>query len=294
MESARLRGTAWTRRAAVALLVIVGCFTAWAHDGAGAASNKPSLNIVSPAASAKITTDAIDVKIKVSNFKIDCQKAGRPDEKGIGHVHVMLDTGTMATLTNFYCGESFSIPGDGVTPGTHTLIIDLASNTHMDMMDTAQMVKFDYEPAHAKALPAANDQGEPGLTLVSPSDGATVPAKFKVEVKPVNFTPEANLEGKANVPGYGHYHVFVDTPMMGKDMGMMGTPESGMMSSPMAGESSMMSMAGMVLMPGANTFEIDLTAWGPGKHTIWIEPVQDDHTMFEKFGHVEFTVTVKP
>jgi hypothetical protein len=67
-------------------------------------------------------------------------------------------------------------------------------------------------------------------------------------------------------------------------MSMEGTPE---------GEMHMMAMAGMVLMPGSNTFELDLTAWGPGKHTIWIEPVQNDHTQFQTFGHVEFTVTVK-
>ncbi|MEZ4626372.1 MAG: hypothetical protein R2843_16605 [Thermomicrobiales bacterium] len=55
---------------------------------------------------------------------------------------------------------------------------------------------------------------------------------------------------------------------------------------------AMMSMAGMVLMPGTNSFDLDLTAWGPGNHTIWIEPVQNDHTMFAEFGHVEFTVNV--
>jgi hypothetical protein len=129
------------------------------------------------------------------------------------------------------------------------------------------------------------------VELVSPKDGATVAAKFTVEVKPVNFEPAADLEGKANVPGYGHYHAFVDTKMamMG---GMEASPETGMMASPAAGM-AMMSMAGMVLMPGTNKFDLDLTAWGPGKHTILIEPVQDDHTNFEKFGHVEFTVTVK-
>jgi hypothetical protein len=239
----------------------------------------------------------------VKTTPVDCTQAGCPDKAGVGHIHAMLDTGTMATLTNFYCGEAFSIPGDGLMPGKHTLIVALACNTHLDLMETTQMMAFDYQPTNPKPLPAANDQGELGLMLVSPSDGSTVSSKFTVTVKAVNFTPSANLEGKPNVPGYGHYHVFVDTDM---SMGMMstegspmaeehmGTPMAAMESSPegdMAGM-HMMAMAGMVLMPGSNTFDLDLSAWGPGKHTIWIEPVQNDHTQFESFGHVEFTVTV--
>lgn len=265
------------------------------------AQSAPGIEILSPAPGATVTTDDIAVQVRVSNFTIDCTQAGRPDADGVGHIHVMLDGMTMATLTNFYCQEQFTIPGDGITPGKHTLIVDLATNTHLDMMDTAKMVEFDFQPANPKPLPAANDQGEPGVELVSPADGTEVPAKFTVEVKPINFTPSEALEGKQNVPGYGHYHVFVDTDMsmgmmgmsatpaepMGTPMGMEGTAETEM------GGMHMMAMAGMVLMPGSNTFELDLTAWGPGKHTIWIEPVQNDHTQFETFGHVEFTVTVK-
>jgi len=55
----------------------------------------------------------------------------------------------------------------------------------------------------------------------------------------------------------------------------------------------MMAMGGMILMPGTNTFEVDLTEWGPGEHTIFIEPVQNDHTHFAEFEHAEFTVTVE-
>jgi hypothetical protein len=72
--------------------------------------------------------------------------------------------------------------------------------------------------------------------------------------------------------------------------GHMGTPEAeGEM-----GEMHMMAMGGMILMPGTNSFEVDLTEWGPGEHTIFIEPVQNDHTNFAEFEHVEFTVNVEP
>ncbi len=59
-------------------------------------------------------------------------------------------------------------------------------------------------------------------------------------------------------------------------------------------EMHMMAMGGMILMPGTNSFEGDLTEWGPGEHTIFIEPVQNDPTNFAEFEHVEFTVTVEP
>lgn len=286
-------------RGAIGTLLVAGSLIGPALGDVSAQDTAPSLEILSPAAGARVTTDGVEVKLKISNFTIDCTRVGRPDVDGVGHIHVMLDGMTMATLTNFYCSDTFTIPGDGLTAGPHKLIVDLSSNTHMDMMETAQEIDFDYQPANLIPLPAANDLGEPGVELVSPLDGATLPAKFTVEVKAVNFAPSEVFEGKGNVPGYGHYHVFVDTPMGMMDAGMMGTPEEGdmgMMASPEAGmddHMAMMSMAGMVLMPGADTFELDLSAWGPGEHTIWIEPVQNDHTMFESFGHVEFTVIIE-
>ena len=296
LRTNRVRGRI---KSALALLLVSGTITGAPLGAAGAQESSPTVEILSPAAGSQVTTGSIEVQLSIESFTVDCAQVGRPDGEGVGHVHVMLDGMTMATLTNFYCSDTFTIPGDGLTAGKHTLIVDLATNTHMDMMETAQQVEFDYQPANVTPLPAANDRGEPGVELVSPLDGATVPAKFTVEVKAVNFAPSEVLEGKGNVPGYGHYHVFVDTPMGMMDAGMTGTPEEGdaeMMASPEAGmddHMAMMSMAGMVLMPGSDTFELDLTAWGAGEHTIWIEPVQNDHTMFETFGHVELTVIVE-
>ena len=296
LRTNRVRGRI---KSALALLLVSGTITGAPLGAAGAQESSPTVEILSPAAGSQVTTGSIEVQLSIESFTVDCAQVGRPDGEGVGHVHVMLDGMTMATLTNFYCSDTFTIPGDGLTAGKHTLIVDLATNTHMDMMETAQQVEFDYQPANVTPLPAANDLGEPGVELVSPLDGATVPAKFTVEVKAVNFAPSEVLEGKGNVPGYGHYHVFVDTPMGMMDAGMTGTPEEGdaeMMASPEAGmddHMAMMSMAGMVLMPGSDTFELDLTAWGAGEHTIWIEPVQNDHTMFETFGHVELTVIVE-
>lgn len=285
----------------LAIVLLLGTTTGTALVGETQAQGTPAIEVVSPQPGDTVTSDDIAVEVAVSDFTVDCAKAGRPNEDGVGHIHVMIDGMSMAQLANFYCGDSFTIPGDGLTPGEHTLIVDLSTNDHLDMMDTAKEVEFTFEPANPVALPEAEDLGMPGVELVSPTEedaaslaaaGETVPAIFTIEVNPVNFEPSEDLEGKQNVPGYGHWHVFVDTPMGGMMM-----EEEEMAGTPMAEgeeEMHMMAMGGMILMPGTNSFEVDLTEWGPGEHTIFIEPVQNDHTSFAEFGHAEFTVTVEP
>jgi plastocyanin len=254
-----------TRRLVVGLLVTSAMVPL---VGTARAQAKPALEVVAPADGAKVTTNDIAVQLKVSDLKLDCAAFGRPDQSGAGEVLTFVDGATIAQLTNFYCADTFTISGEGLTPGKHTLAFVLASNTHVPMMETAKQVTIDFQPQEAKALPAANYTGDPGVTLVSPTDGATVPASFAVQVKPTNFTPDAGLEGKTNVPGYGHYHVWVDAPAKHE------------------------SLAGLVLMPGTNEFNLDLSAWGPGKHTIRIEPAQHDNTMYDPSTPVTFTVNV--
>lgn len=257
---------------------------------------QPSLEILSPTGGEVVTVNEVEVTVDVSDFTVDCAQSGLSDEEAVGHIHVMIDGMTMAQLANFYCAETFTVPLDGLEPGPHTLIVDLATNIHLDLMETAQEIEIDYQPENPVDLPEPSDQGVPGLELVSPDDGATVPPVFTVDVEPVNFTVAEEFEGKQNVPGHGHWHVFVDTAdpmalmeeaMMGMDHDMGATPESGEMAAMMA-----MPMPNMVLMPGANSFELDLTAWGPGEHTIFIEPAQNDHTHLEEFEPLIFTVVV--
>lgn len=238
-----------------------------------AAQGEPGLEVVSPAEGATVNANDIQVQLSVSNFTLDGAAFGRPDQAGVGEVLAFVDGTTIAQLTNFYSTDSFVIAGDGLAPGQHTLTFLLASSTHVPMMDTAQQITIDFQPPQAVPLPTANFTGDPALTLVSPQDGTTVASSFEVQVQPVNLIASSALEGKTNVAGYGHYHVFVDTPMDESAPGHA-------------------SLAGLVLMPGTNGFTLDLSAWGPGEHTIWIEPVQNDHTRYQPFGHVEFTAIV--
>ncbi len=172
---------------------------------------------------------------------------------------------------------NFTLPGQGLQPGQRVLIVDLATNTHEDIESTVQQVKIDYEPTTPKPAPApAAPAGKPEVKVTAPTDGATVGPKFQIKVQPTNFTPMLEMEGKQNLPGVGHYHVFVDMDM-----------------SAMNQRGGMMSMAGMIGMPGSNTIDVDLSAWKNGKHTITVEPVQDDHTPIDGAKAAMFTINLQ-
>jgi len=205
----------------------------------------------------------------------------------------MLDGMNMGVLFNFYTTPNFTLPGDGIRPGEHKLIFDLATNTHMDMTDTVKEININYQPANPKpAPPAATVSGPASVQILSPAGGATVGPKFTLEVKPTNFTPSQGLEGKHNIAGYGHYHVFVDMPMGGMSGEMPGGQSGQTQAQGQGGqgEMSMMSMAGMVGMPGGNSIPVDLSGWANGKHTIVVEPVQNDHTPLQ--GAKEAMITI--
>jgi plastocyanin len=240
----------------------------------GQAQAKPSLKVISPTEGALITTTDIPAQVEVSNFKLSASDVGLPDVDGEGHIHVMIDGMNMGVLFNFFTTPTFTLLGDAIPPGKHTLIFDLAGNTHMDMEDTVQHVTIDYEPTSPRPAPAAiPNPGSPIVRITSPADGATVDPKFTLQVDKSNFNPSLGLEGKPNLSGFGHYHVMVDMdvfPMM-----MMG---------------GMMAMDGMVVMAGSDSIPLDLSAWPPGKHTITVEAVQNDHTPIE--GAKEGMITI--
>ncbi len=262
----------------VAATTLLLSLVALALPAFASAQDAPTLSIVSPAAGDTVTTDDIEVQVDVTNFTLDCEAIGAPAVAGEGLIHALLDGTTIAALTGLYCEDTFTISGEGVAPGEHTLTVVLSENNHVDLMDTAQQVTFDFQPANAQPLPEANDTGVPVLTLVSPTDGATVESVFSVEVSATNFTPSAGLEGKQNVPGYGHYHVMVTDPAPSTDGTATAEPAG---------------IPGLISMPGENTFDIDLTGWGPGEHTIMIAAAQNDHTPIEGANALQFTVVVE-
>src|SRR5207245_8774049 len=114
---------------------------------------KPSIAVTSPSNRDIVTTTDIPVSVQVSNFTLSPADVGIPDKDGEGHIHVMLDGMNMGVLFNFYTSPTFTLPGQRMKPGQHTLTFDLASNTHEDMEDTVTTVTINYQPATAKPAP---------------------------------------------------------------------------------------------------------------------------------------------
>ncbi len=244
------------------------------------AQAKPSITVLSPNSGDIITSTDIPVSVQVSNFTLSPADVGLPDKDGEGHIHVMLDGMNMGVLFNFYTSPTFTLPGQGMKPGQHALTFDLASNTHEDMEDTVTTVTINYQPATAKPAPQPSlSAAAPEVTVVWPPDGSTVGPLFTLQVSKTNFAPALELEGKPNLAGYGHYHVFVDMPMMDMTGGQ--------------GDMGMMSMAGMIGMPGTDSIPVDLRAWPNGQHTITVEPVQNDHTPIQGAKEAMITITLQ-
>lgn len=258
-----------------AFLAVTSRSSAFAETSTGSATPAvaPVLKIVSPVAGDVVESDDIDLELDVKNFTLDAAQIGSPDVDGVGHVHVLLDGATIGQLTGFYAETSITISGLGVDAGKHSLAVMLSANAHGSLTETLQQVEFEYKPMTPRPLPAAEDLGQPGITLASPADGDSVDAVFPVELTSTNFHASADLEGKPNVPGYGHYHVFIDKDMSAEAM-------------------KNMTLDGLLLMPGEDSFDLDLSAWGSGEHTVWIGPAQNDHSMFAEFDHVVFKVSV--
>ncbi len=173
----------------------------------------------SPTTGGKVTDNAIGVKVDATGYQLSCDAAGKAVKAGTGHYHLLLDK----SLVNMYCTPDATVSLQNVKPGMHELEVVPALNDHVEVMDAAQTLAFDYEPTNAApAITDAPGAGAPTIKIVSPKAGATVTANFDVVVEVTNFHNSCDLYGKPAVAGYGHWHVNLDTatgPMMG--MGTM-------------------------------------------------------------------------
>ncbi|HUY11428.1 MAG TPA: hypothetical protein VMV73_04110, partial [Candidatus Dormibacteraeota bacterium] len=190
----------------------------------------PSISIVSPTMGASITSAEIPVTVDVKNFHLECADMGKTTAAmGEGHIHAMVDGMSMASLTSVACSDTFAISGQGIKPGKHMLTVVLANDAHA-MNSLPVSVAFEYAPSAPKALPAAMNAGKATVELVSPKNGASVGRKFDLVLAVNNFDLSCALEGKPNVAGWGHVHVFVQ--QAGESSAAAATPMVAMMSTP--------------------------------------------------------------
>lgn len=255
-------------------------------------SAMPEVSIASPAAGSTISGGKLDVTVKASNFKIECANVGQPGTLAMqGHVHAMVDGMDMEHLSGMYCSDHFTISTAGLKPGKHMLTVVLADDAHA-MASLPASIPFELDSASAQALPPASSE-KATIAIVSPKNGDVVGRKFDLKLATSHFNLSCDLEGRADIAGTGHLHVFASeagvtdktgpAPMMammatekGKMIAQKMSKDTGM---PMARLQSMMTMAmpGLLGMPCTTTVPVDLSAWKAGTVKLTVMYANNDH-----------------
>lgn len=175
--------------------------------------------ISSPAGGTKVTGNSVTLTVQASGYTPTCALAGKADQAGTGHYHILLDK----ALVNMFCTPTATVSLQNVAPGTHTLTAVPTLNDHTEIDENSNSITIDYEPTHPlPTITGASFAGAPTITILSPKSGAVVSGTFDVVVKVTNYHLSCDLMGKPDVTRYGHWHLNLDSmsgPMMG--MGTM-------------------------------------------------------------------------
>ncbi len=256
----------------------------------------PSVSITAPARGTQVTGDRIPITLTINAFNLECADVGKPAKLGQGHIHAMIDGTTMMQMSNLYCERTFDISGVGLKKGTHRIAVTLASDDHMDITKPVS-VAFDYEPAEVKPLPAPIVSKHPTVAIVSPKNGATVPRTFYLEVNVSGFDLSCDLEGRRDIAGYGHLHVFAlekgVTDVKPATLHGGGMPMKGEMKGHGMPEMPMMSMVGMLSMPCTKTVLVDLSSWKAGKTRLMVMLADNDHEPTKGVAPAAIDVTLQ-
>lgn len=161
----------------------------------------PSIRILSPENGATIDSSSVEVRVAIENFILDPYRIDvGPDREDFGHWHLLLD-GEYQTFVLGTGGIEATLTG--LTPGQHTIKVELANNQH-SLVGVEDEVTITIPPQR------------PSIQILSPEDGLTT---FDRDIT-LNVAVE-NIElvdpvGQPPQPGQGHYHIRVD----GQDLGV--------------------------------------------------------------------------
>lgn len=184
-----------------------------------------TIAITAPVSGAVIAANTVTLRVATTGFELRADLAGKSNQDGAGHYHVLLDK----SLINMFATPEATISLLNVKPGRHTLTAVPALNDHQEVVQNASTVTIDHQPA-ARLAPVgdASFTAAPTISIVSPKSGDVVSGAFDIVVAVTNFNLSNDLMGKPALVGYGHWHVNLDTttgPMMGMAsmLGMSGT-----------------------------------------------------------------------
>lgn len=240
----------------IALAATVTASFAFSHASA-AASYSPSsglngsvsLQVLTPTPGQVVTTPALPLNVVADGYKLDAAFAGTPNLPNIGHYHEILD-GRLVDMSPLHNPGVDTISMVGVLPGPHVLTIVPANNDHSMVMSAAVSIPFTYAGPFLPLPATVAFPAPPAVAITAPVNGATVGgSSFFMTVSVTNFSLCATCFGKDNVDGVGHWHIFLDQPVMSH----------------------------MLIMSADLTQEVSLKAITPGWHTFYAVLVNNQH-----------------
>lgn len=158
------------------------------------------------------------ITLSVQNFTLDAAHIGsRTNRPGFGHYHVYTDNFDPNSVFKYYVTAAASttirVTSDqlakaGVSDGTHILYVVLANNDHSLVKPlTLAMTVIRIAPKPSAGIAVTSGAGTVSDPLLPQPDGS-----FVFTVQPQHFTFDAaHLGSRPNRPGFGHYHVYVDS-----------------------------------------------------------------------------------
>lgn len=216
------------------------------------ADGNVALTVLSPTPGQVITGPTLSLHVRASGYRIDARYAGTPVAVDVGHYHEILD-GKLVDTAPYKDGNRDTIPMVGVSVGAHTLTIVPARNDHSEIGSAAVNIPLTYAGPYLPEPAGYVGTGTPTIAITGPAAGSTVSGSdFSMTADVTNFVLCGECFGKDLVAGEGHWHIFVDQPMM----------------------SNMLSMA------GGTSQTVSLKGVTPGWHSFWAVLVDNHHMPF--------------
>jgi len=169
------------------------------HDHDADANLSPSVTATSNG-STVIAGEAITLSITATNFELVDPATNTTNADGHGHYHVYLDnaTGGDYLVADFAATAQVTIPA-ATSAGAHTLKVQLFNNDHSAITpEVSDTVAITVAVNTAASVTASADP----TTIVDGTTDLTVAVENFTLVDPGTHT--------TNVPGEGHYHVYLD------------------------------------------------------------------------------------
>ncbi|MDQ3002253.1 MAG: DUF6130 family protein [Fibrobacterota bacterium] len=166
-------------------LIMTGCNDDSSTSPPAAA--KAEISITEPAEGATLTGSTVNFKISTKNHTVVAPGAKKQNQ---GHLHYFVDGGEYNALA-----DTVLVLKD-LTPGAHKVRFTLQNSDHSDI-GIEKTVNFTVKASASTAE----------ITILQPSEGATVGTALTLKISPKNFKVVAPGTNKASE---GHLHYFID------------------------------------------------------------------------------------